>query len=45
MIYSADGFGQRTITLKNAISFTNDRSNPTMLGATASVVLHEVAPS
>ncbi|MCQ7029866.1 hypothetical protein MRO55_25510, partial [Escherichia coli] len=27
MVYSADGFGQRTITLKNAISFTDDRGN------------------
>ncbi|HEV7502338.1 MAG TPA: hypothetical protein VGQ33_20120, partial [Vicinamibacteria bacterium] len=44
MIYSADGFGQRTITLKNAVSFTDDRGNATMLGATASVVSHEVAP-
>jgi hypothetical protein len=44
MIYSADGFGQRTITLKNAISFTDDRGNATMLGVTASVVSHEVVP-
>jgi hypothetical protein len=44
MVYSADGFGQRTITLKNAVSFTDDRGNATMLGATASVVSLEVAP-
>jgi hypothetical protein len=44
MIYSADGFGQRTITLKNAVSFTDDRGNATMLGATAGVVSHEVTP-
>jgi hypothetical protein len=44
MIYSADGFGQRTITLKNAVSFTDDRGNATMIGANASVVSHEVAP-
>ena len=44
MIYTADGFGQRTITLKNAVSFTDDRGNATLLGATANVVAHEVAP-
>lgn len=44
MIYSADGFGQRTITLKQAVSFTDDRGNANMLGVTASVVSHEVAP-
>jgi len=44
MIYSADGFGQRTITLKQAVSFTDDRGNASMLGVTASVVSHDVAP-
>jgi hypothetical protein len=44
MIYSADGFGQRTITLKNAISFGDDLGNAMMLGVTASVVSKEVAP-
>ena len=44
MIYSADGFGQRTITLKNAVSFTDDRGNATMIGVNASVVSHEVMP-
>jgi hypothetical protein len=44
MIYTADGFGQRTITLKNAVSFTDDRGNASLLGVTASVVSHEVAP-
>ena len=44
MIYSADGFGQRTITLKNAVSFTDDRGNATMIGVNASVVSVEVAP-
>jgi hypothetical protein len=44
MIYSADGFGKRTITLKNAVSFTDDRGNASMLGVTASVVSQEVAP-
>jgi hypothetical protein len=44
MSYRADGFGQRTITLKIAVSFTDDRGNATMLGATASVVSHELAP-
>jgi hypothetical protein len=44
MIYSADGFGQRTITLKNAVSFTDDRGNATMIGVNASVVSHEIAP-
>jgi hypothetical protein len=44
MAYFADGFGQRTITLKNAISFTDDRGNSTLIGTTASVVSHEVAP-
>jgi len=38
MIYRADGFGGRTITLKNAVSFTDDRGNQMMLGATATVV-------
>jgi hypothetical protein len=36
--------GQRTITLKNAVSFTDDRGNPNMFGATATVVSKEVAP-
>jgi len=44
MIYSADGFGQRTITLKNAISFGDDLGNAMMLGVTAGVVSKEVAP-
>jgi hypothetical protein len=44
MVYRADGFGQRTITLKNAVSFTDDRGNAMMLGVSAGVVSHEVAP-
>jgi hypothetical protein len=27
MVYSADGFGQRTVTLKNVVWFTDDRGN------------------
>jgi hypothetical protein len=38
MIYRADGFGGRTITLKNAVSFTDDHGNHVMMGATANVV-------
>ena len=38
MVYRADGFGGRTITLKNALSFTDDRGNAMTLGATATVV-------
>ena len=38
MVYRADGFGGRTITLTNAVSFTDDRGNSMMLGATATVV-------
>jgi len=38
MRYRADGLGGRTITLKNAVSFTDDRGNKMMLGATAIVV-------
>jgi hypothetical protein len=38
MIYRADGFGGRTIILKNAVNFTDDRGNRMMLGATATVV-------
>lgn len=38
MVYRADGFGGRTITLKNAVSFTDDRGNHMMLGTTATVV-------
>jgi len=38
MTYRADGFGGRTITLKNAVSFTDDRGNAMPLGATATVV-------
>jgi hypothetical protein len=38
MLYRADGFGGRTITLKNAVSFTDDRGNAMTLGATATVV-------
>jgi hypothetical protein len=43
MIYRADGFGGRSITLKNAVNFTDDRGNTMNLGATATVVSHEVA--
>lgn len=42
MTYRADGFGGRTITLKNAVSFTDDRGNNMMLGATATVVSKDV---
>jgi hypothetical protein len=42
MVYRADGFGGRTITLKNAVNFTDDRGNTMMLGATATVVSQEV---
>ena len=39
--YRADGFGGRSITLKNAISITDDRGNNMNLGATATVVSRE----
>jgi hypothetical protein len=42
MRYRADGFGGRTITLKNAVNFTDDRGNRMMLGATATVVSVDV---
>jgi hypothetical protein len=38
MVYRADGFGGRSITLTNAISFTDDRGHQMMLGGTAQVV-------
>ena len=38
MIYRADGFGGRTITLKNTVDFTDDRGHNMKLGATATVV-------
>jgi hypothetical protein len=38
MVYRADGFGGRSITLTNAVSFTDDRGNHMMLGGTATVV-------
>jgi hypothetical protein len=44
MIYRADGFGGRTIRLKNAIDFTDDRGNRQVLGASANVLLHDGVP-
>jgi len=43
MRYRADGFGGRTIILKNAVNFTDDRGNRMMLGATATVVSRDSA--
>jgi hypothetical protein len=42
MVYRADGFGGRTITLRNAVSFTDDRGNQMMLRASAAVVSVEL---
>jgi hypothetical protein len=42
MVYRADGFGGRSITLKNAVNFTDDRGNTMNLGATATVVSRDV---
>lgn len=42
MVYRADGFGGRSITLKNAANFTDDRGNTVMLGATATVVYEDI---
>ena len=42
MVYRADGFGGRTITLKNTVNFTDDRGHTMMLGATAMVVSVDV---
>jgi hypothetical protein len=41
MLYRADGFGGRTILLKNAVDFTDDRGNHVVLGASANVLLHD----
>jgi hypothetical protein len=43
MVYRADGFGGRTILLKNAINFTDDRGNTQTLGASAHVLLEDWA--
>lgn len=43
MVYRADGFGGRTILLKNAINFTDDRGNTQNLGVSANVLLNDAA--
>ena len=42
MLYRADGVGGRTILLKNAVDFTDDRGNHMVLGASANVLTHDV---
>lgn len=41
MLYRADGFGGRTILLKNAVNFTDDRGNTQTLGTSANVLLED----
>jgi hypothetical protein len=39
MIYRADGYGGRTILLKNAVNFTDDHGHNSTFGASANVLL------